>query len=696
MKKTLLLTLALLLSTAMFAQTRAILLNESFETTAVPAGWEVYNGGGSNWSIRNTSKAGGEPCELEFYWDPIFVGVSYLSMGAFDLSGINSLAVSFKHYYERYYGNPSSIGIATSSDGGANWNTAWTMTYEETGQYVVDENITSPDFGKNNVKIALFYNGDSNDINYWYFDDIMLFSQEAIDANIVEINVNDNLGIGKSEVAFTIKNIGTSSIESLEATYQVEGFDMVTEEFEVNLASFEETTLTFEEVMMLFPGEYVLSVNITKVNGTDDDYTDNNAAEKELIVGKGIAQRQPMIEHFSSSTCYPCVATNSDMAALTAANPGKFTYTKYPMNGPGTGDPYYTNECGTRRSFYGVQYVPTVFIDGQTVELPLTQEKFNERYNTSTFVNIRGAYTIEGNTINVIADFMSYVDLNNVKAYISVNEKTTTENVGNNGETEFHHIMMKMLQSAQGNTISIAAGEYKRLEFSYDMSSTNVEEMNDLEVSLWLQHGSTKEVYNSIFAYENAEHAYPVENMDAIIDGDYVTLSIGWEAPEQGNPIGYNIYVNGELLEENYTDLHYSNDDLGYLYETIDDRENVAEVVAVYEDGKTSVGVAKVIGRATSIEESATADFVIYPNPAKDFVKVSTVNGQRSTVNGQQSTVNSQLSAVRVYNCLGMLVEEIEFNGNEIEINTSDYNTGIYFIDIQTENGNVVKKMIVE
>ena len=71
---------------------------------------------------------------------------------------------------------------------------------------------------------------------------------------------------------------------------------------------------------------------------------------------------------------------------------------------------------------------------------------------------------------------------------------------------------------------------------------------------------------------------------------------------------------------------------------------------------------------------------MIYPNPAKDFVKLSAIGGQ--------------LSAVRIYNCLGMMVEEIEVNANEIEINTSDYSSGIYFIHIQTENGNITKKII--
>ena len=41
-----------------------------------------------------------------------------------------------------------------------------------------------------------------------------------------------------------------------------------------------------------------------------------------------------------------------------------------------------------------------------------------------------------------------------------------------------------------------------------------------------------------------------------------------------------------------------------------------------------------------------------------------------------------------------MLVEEIEVNANEVEINTSGYNSGVYFINIETENGNVTKKFI--
>ena len=49
--------------------------------------------------------------------------------------------------------------------------------------------------------------------------------------------------------------------------------------------------------------------------------------EKDFVIALGQAQRIPMIEHFSSSTCYPCVNVNQHMADFTASNPGKYTYT---------------------------------------------------------------------------------------------------------------------------------------------------------------------------------------------------------------------------------------------------------------------------------------------------------------------------------------------------------------------------------
>ena len=83
-------------------------------------------------------------------------------------------------------------------------------------------------------------------------------------------------------------------------------------------------------------------------------------------------------------------------------------------------------------------------------------------------------------------------------------------------------------------------------------------------------------------------------------------------------------------------------------------------------------------------ETNTDNNISVYPNPAKDFVKVSTDNGQQTTV--------------KIYNTVGMLVGTRLATSatNEIEINVSEYNPGIYFINISNEEYNVTKKIVVE
>ena len=65
MKKTLLFAFAMLFATAMMAQNRAVLLQESFDGTSMPAGWSVAGLGLGNWSVSPTNNAGGAANEMD-------------------------------------------------------------------------------------------------------------------------------------------------------------------------------------------------------------------------------------------------------------------------------------------------------------------------------------------------------------------------------------------------------------------------------------------------------------------------------------------------------------------------------------------------------------------------------------------------------------------------------------------------------
>ncbi len=679
MKRTLLLTLALLLSASILAQNRSTLLHESFESKSLPNGWSIVGGGNKNWSVTTTDKAGGSPNELDFFWNPIFEGTSRVAMKAIDLTGISSIVVSFKHHLD-YYSNTCTIGVATSSDNGNTWNSGWSQSYDKSGKYVVNEVIETADMGKEEVLVCIYFEGTTNDINSWQFDDILIFKQEEIDAEILSINTNDKLGNGNHNISFTIRNLGKSAITSFKAKYQIEGESKFVEEtFNTNIDVYASENFIFETPMFISVGEYKLNVEITSVNGNNDQYTGNNVKVKDIDVKLGSCQRIPMIEHFSSSTCFPCIFTNKDMDTLTEKNPGKYTYVKYPMNGPGVGDPYYTSDGGTRRTYYNVNTVPMIFLDGGLkTEDPIPQEKLDKSYSTASFIDIRGSFNVNetDNTITVIADIFSYTNIKNVATYIAVNEKATTQNIGSNGETEFHHILMKLLGSANGNKLNLESGKYQRLEFTFDMDTTFMEELNDLEVAIWAQNPSTKEIYNSRFAYDYCDHVYPARNLSVTTIGDDPKLKFSWDAPEGNTPDGYNIIIDGEWVAEKVKDLSFT--DEASVLNVYDGLTHYVEIIAVYPNNRRSVSLIGEISDIVNVNENIDNQYNIYPNPANDRLHIET---------------KAEIEEVVIYDVYGR--QHSTVNGQQsLTIDMSKLNTGIYFIKINTKEGNIVKRII--
>ena len=663
MRKSLLLALALFFTTVVFAQNRAIHLRETFDSTSLPEGWTTTETGAENWVISETNNAGGEANELMLSPTPQAAGITRIITKPIDLTGMSSVTISFRHYFKKK-STSAIVGVATSTNGNT-WSSAWTHTYSEDGQYTVIENISNADMGKQNVMFCIYFQGSTSNINGWYFDDFEIVTIENNDAKVESIDMHDILPSGKIDIAFSVQNTGANDITSFEAKYEV-GSVTVTESFDANIAKFGVQSFSFEEKVYLQPASYNVKVTITSVNGTDDENTTNNTLTKALDIAVGGTQRIPMFEQFSSSTCANCGLLNGNMKILTDNNPGKFTYTKYAMNFPGTGDDYYTAEAGARKNYYGVSYVPQLFFDGRDNEHnAVTQDELDARYTTPAFVNIKGSFNLEGSVINVKVDVMSYINLNNVRLLVNANEKRTVENVEYH-ETEFFHIMMKMLSGTNGETISLNEYEVKHFEYSYDMAETNVEELSDLEVAVWVQDYQTKEVFNSTFLYEYTDHAYPAQNLK-LEKSDKINVS--WEAPEQGNPRAYRLIVNGDVVKEETNDMTYVLDDADGYY--------AVEVVALYEDGKESVGLFKTIGGTTSVEENEVS-FGIYPNPVDDYLYINT---------------NETVKEIHIYNMLGMTVyQTAKYNGNSI--NVSELNNGMYLMKVITENGESVKRFI--
>ena len=90
----------------------------------------------------------------------------------------------------------------------------------------------------------------------------------------------------------------------------------------------------------------------------------------------------------------------------------------------------------------------------------------------------------------------------------------------------------------------------------------------------------------------------------------------------------------------------------------------------------------------TGIEENSGIENIkVFPNPATDIINLN-----------YELTTPSK-STISIKNILGQNIykENIEVSTNiEKQINTSNINKGIYFIEVDTEKGSFRKKIIIE
>lgn len=211
---------------------------------------------------------------------------------------------------------------------------------------------------------------------------------------------------------------------------------------------------------------------------------------------------KPLYEEFTSSTCGPCAGANAILDPILQANEGTHSLIKYQMDWPGSGDPYYTEEGGVRKTYYGVSGVPALFINSESLwPGDMTQVIYDSYLSetTSLELNINIAEIDEDYIASIEVEINPLIDYQaGLKAHIVIVEKVTVGNVMGNGETEFFNVMMKMLPDAQGTTLdALTAGNVVTLNESYDMSLTFMEQPNDLAVIVFVQNDTDKEVFQS-------------------------------------------------------------------------------------------------------------------------------------------------------------------------------------------------------
>ena len=536
--KRILLSAIMLVFAGLLSQAQVILDEDFSSGTFPPEGWNI-SAHANNWAVSGTANAGGQAPEAHFTWTPQFNAISRLESPSMDLSSNETglVSISFRHMVD-HYGGPYTLGLAYSENGGT-WQTLWSISPSaNVSAQTISLQLDGDDFPVNseNVKIGLFFSGSSFNINDWYIDDVKVTVPLGLDLAMNEILVPDFF-IEDITVTGVVENLGLEEISSFDLNWQLNDGTVFTENFSGLSLPFGSTyTFETEGLIESNPGEFTLSVFVSNVNGHEtDDNPDNDMLEKSIVIASGFTAYRPLFESFSSSTCGPCAPFNINvMNPFVANNIDNLSIIKYQMNWPGSGDPYYTPEGGARRVYYGINSVPSLVVDGNTIATNAgsVNNAFQEGLATQAFIELSGTSNMDGTTINVDVEINPFINISGVRLHVVVVEKTTYDNATTNGETEFHYVMMKMLPNAQGTTIDLVDGEVFTTSFSYDMENTNVEDFEDLAVVLFLQDHTTREVFQSAFTAHDEVLVidFDIDDLEENIDLDQ-TIHVSFNSP---------------------------------------------------------------------------------------------------------------------------------------------------------------------
>lgn len=699
MKKNLLLIVALFV--AVWANAQPIFTQDFSSGTFPPSGWMIF-GNPANWSESATNNAGGVAPEMHISGTPLFTGYQRIISPKINTAGSQKLIFRMKHKFDHASGNAVvKIGVETRSANGA-WNSVWmesatTSIPAQTLSIIIDNaNVGATDF-----QFCIYVNGVGTNMKDWYVDDVELSKPYQTDAAMASIDLPP-VFVGSKIVGGKFVNLGLTPITGADVNWQVADGDIHTDSFtNLNLNLGQSYTFACTDSLILSPDNYTIKVWLSAINGLEaDDNPANDTLSKDISIPTHLTYYRPFFEEFTSSTCGPCASfNNSFFNGFIAANEDDITLVKYQMNWPGSGDPYYTAEGGVRRTYYGVNAVPELYVDGKKTgtSSSAVNAAYSLTYGTMAYVDIVSTHEIQGNNVMVNANIVPAADYPGVKVHLAVIEKLTTQNVGSNGETKFHHVMMKMLPDANGTSANLVSGTPLNLKFTQNMSGTHVEQMDDLMVAIFIQ-GTDKTIKQSGYSLEiGANTSVNVENgaidvpvdQSIIVDFSQAVRMLGGaaitssninqiiqlnEENSMGAAVPFTATINAAKTQIVVTPVA----NLAYLhryYFRLNPVENFASVptLPVVREFTTVLNV--------SVPVQTAVDYKIYPNPANGMIYINNVKN---------------LDKVELISVVGNIVRSVSDFGTpvgEAGISVSNLPNGLYFVRLTS--GNQVKTLRV-
>ena len=345
------------------------------------------------------------------------------------------------------------------------------------------------------MSIRLAYVNNSTDKFLLLIDDINIQGYGENDLAALS-SPNPNYAPNTQSLSLEVGSLGSAAATSCDLSYSIDGGDAVTENVSIsNLTLLGTKTLQHPTTPTWTVGEHTVTMWVSNVNGgTDEDITNDSISFNIVIYdASSFTDRNTVLEVFTSSTCAPCKPGNAKIKTVIDELNVKPILLKYQQNFPGTGDPYTTAETLERRSFYGINSVPTTQIDGAFNSLNpnnLTDSHITTAQAEGALIDVEASYQLDSinQSISIYGSYTPKVNLvSGTKMIIAIKEWTTKKNAKSNGETEFDNVVKKLYNGTAGIDLAgKVAGTTYDFEYTYTFNGdyrlpTNGEAANNID-----------------------------------------------------------------------------------------------------------------------------------------------------------------------------------------------------------------------
>lgn len=327
---------------------------------ALPVGWlqnnvdgntvnsginTTWNFGTNAWVSWNyTGDPHGKVAASTSWYTPAGVSNDWLITPAFTVPA-NSVLEFEATAVEAGYQDGFQVKISTTGTAVADFNanpTLLSVAQENVGW--TNRSAALNTYAGQTVRLAFINN--SNDMNRLYMDNFAVVVPASNDGNVVSITslTRYMAGAGLQTIGGVFKSKGYTVANNAELNYSVNNAAAVTQvvTFGTPLNYGQTANYAFTTQANLPVGTNKIKVWVTKVNGTAETNLLNDTAYAQVYVASQAATRSVLIEEWSSSTCNPCASLNSTFDPLLNNNTpntgGDVNVIKYQVNWPSPGN----------------------------------------------------------------------------------------------------------------------------------------------------------------------------------------------------------------------------------------------------------------------------------------------------------------------------------------------------------------------